>query len=115
VALAGVVLLGPRALLAIALGDLLGALAGYAESAEGVTALSLALSLCMTVGSTLEAALGGWLVRRYASSGRFLNTVGDVGRFTLAVVASAAVSAVFGPARSGSEAPSRTPRSEPAF
>jgi signal transduction histidine kinase len=88
IALAAVLLLGPRVWPAIFAGAFL---------VNASTAGSIATSLGIAAGNTLEAVAGGWLVTRFARGADAFERPQDVFKFALlAAVASSALSATVG-------------------
>jgi signal transduction histidine kinase/ActR/RegA family two-component response regulator len=88
IALAGFLLFGARIWPAIFIG---------AFFVNVTTAGSVATSLGIAVGNTLEAAVGAWLVRRFAQGARAFERAPDIFRFALlAGMVSTAVSATIG-------------------
>lgn len=87
-ALAAMLILGTRVWPAVLVGAFLANIA---------TAGSVATSLGIAVGNTLEALVGAYLVTRFASGRRAFDRAGDVVRFALlAGIVSTTVSATFG-------------------
>lgn len=87
-ALATMLILGARVWPAVLVGAFL---------ANITTAGSVATSLGIALGNTLEALVGAYLVKRFASGRRAFESAGDVVRFALlAAVLSTAISATFG-------------------
>ena len=92
IALACVLMYGPRMLPGIALGSLLSAtvlsVQGMPKSLE-----AWALPVTFAVGATLQAWLGAWLVRRRVQQPLTLSEPADIARFLACAVASCLVSA----------------------
>lgn len=87
-ALAAVLILGVRVWPAVLVGAFL---------ANITTAGSVASSLGIAAGNTLEALVGAYLVTRFASGRRALERAGDVVKFALlAAIVSTTISATFG-------------------
>ena len=89
IALAALLLLGPRAWPAVAIG---------AFVVNVTTAGSVATSLAIALGNTLEALIGARLVERRAGGSRAFDRPRDVFAFAAAVLPGAAVSASIGTA-----------------
>src|SRR5690349_5707489 len=89
IALAALLLLGPRAWPAVAIG---------AFVVNVTTAGSVATSLAIALGNTLEALIGARLVERRAGGSRAFDRPRDVFAFAAAVLPGAAVSASVGTA-----------------
>ncbi len=87
IALAALVVLGYRTWPAIFFGAFLVNL---------TTAGNLATSFGIAAGNTLEAVCGAWLIVRFAGGTRAFDRAQDVFKFTLAVMASAIISAILG-------------------
>lgn len=87
IALAALVVLGYRLWPAIFFGAFLVNL---------TTAGNLATSFGIAAGNTLEAVCGAWLIVRFAGGTRAFDRAQDVFKFTLAVMASAIISAILG-------------------
>ena len=87
IALAALVLLGVRVWPAIFVGALL---------ANLTTAGSVATSLAIAGGNTLEGVVGAYLVTRFAGGLKAFDRAGNVVKFVLAVIVSTAVSATCG-------------------
>jgi PAS domain S-box-containing protein len=87
IALAALLLLGRRAWPAVAVG---------AFVVNVTTAGSVATSLGIALGNTLEALLGAWLVERWAGGQRAFDRPRDVFAFAAAALPAAAVSASIG-------------------
>jgi PAS domain S-box-containing protein len=87
IALAAFLLFGTRVWPAVALGAFL---------VNVTTAGSLATSLGIAAGNTLEGLLGAWLVNRFARGRYAFERAQDVFAFTVAVVPGAVVSATMG-------------------
>ncbi len=87
IALAALVLLGPRMWPAVAAGAFL---------VNVTTAGSIATSLGIALGNTLEAVIGGWLVGRLAHGRGAFERPRGIFAFTAAVVPGAAVAATIG-------------------
>src|SRR5919198_2649926 len=87
IALAALLLLGYRAWPAIFVGAFL---------VNVTTAGSVATSLAIASGNTLEALVGAWLVNRFAGGTHVFDRPQDVFKFALAAVLSTLISPVFG-------------------
>jgi PAS domain S-box-containing protein len=87
IALAAVLMLGPRVWPGIFLGAFI---------VNELTAGSLATSLLIASGNTLEALAAGYLVNRFAGGRRVFDRVHNIIRFVLAATAGAAISASIG-------------------
>jgi PAS domain S-box-containing protein len=87
IALAAFLLFGPRVWPAVALGAFL---------VNVTTAGSIATSLGVAAGNTLEGLLGGWLVNRFARGRYAFERAQDIFAFVVAVVPGALVSATMG-------------------
>jgi PAS domain S-box-containing protein len=87
IALAALLLFGARVWPAVALGAFL---------VNVTTAGSVATSLGIAAGNTLEALLGAWLVNRFAGGRYAFERAQDIFAFTVAVVPGAVVSATMG-------------------
>jgi PAS domain S-box-containing protein len=87
IALAAFLLFGPRVWPAVALGAFL---------VNVTTAGSIATSLAVAAGNTLEALFGGWLVNRFARGRYAFERAQDIFAFVVAVVPGALVSATMG-------------------
>ena len=87
IALAALLLLGYRVWPAIFVGAFL---------VNFTTAGTIATSLSIATGNTLEAICGAWLVNRFAGGTRVFDRPQDVFKFALAAVVSTAVSPSFG-------------------
>ena len=81
-ALAMVLLFGKRVLPAVFAGALI---------ANATTAGSLATSLAVAIGNTLEAAVGGMLIERWCAGTRTFDTSGSVAKFALISIGPAAL------------------------
>src|SRR5712675_2939350 len=87
IALAALLVLGYRVWPAIFVGAFL---------VNVTTAGSVATSLAVASGNTLEALCGAWLVNRFAGGARVFDRPQGVFKFALAAVVSAIISPVFG-------------------
>ena len=87
IALAALLLIGARVWPAVALGAFL---------VNVTTAGSVATSIGIAAGNTLEALLGAWLVNRFAGGRYAFERAQDIFAFTVAVVPGAVVSATMG-------------------
>src|SRR5262249_33425725 len=87
IALAALLLVGPRAWIAVAAG---------AFVVNVTTSGTIGTSLAIAAGNTLEGLLGAWLVGRFASGTRAFDRVRDVLAFVAAIVPGVAVSATVG-------------------
>jgi PAS domain S-box-containing protein len=68
-----------------------------AAAANVATAGTIATSLVIAIGNTLEAFVGAWLMRRWAHGGNALQTPTDIGKFAIIVAgASTPISAFVG-------------------
>jgi integral membrane sensor domain MASE1 len=87
IALAAMIVLGYRVWPAIFFGAFL---------VNATTTGSVATSLCIAAGNTLEAVCGAWLINRFANGVRVFDRSQDVFKFALAAILSTLISPTLG-------------------